>query len=90
MVGTGFERDVDGGAGQRAAACLGVTQGHDLGMGATGALGVAAADDLALGVDDDTSDARIRVTHPDGLGRQLECGGHVLIVDGIGRWRRQG
>ena len=61
VVRARLERDVDGRAADVDAARGGVAQRHHLGVRAAGFLRVAAADDAAVGADDDAADARVRV-----------------------------
>jgi hypothetical protein len=43
VMGAGFQSDVSGGSDDRVPLRLGIAQSHDLGVGASGALGVTLA-----------------------------------------------
>ena len=72
LVGTGFERDPGGGAAHVVAAGCGIAQGHDFGMRATRALGVAFAQHGAVGGGDDAAHAGVGRGQPQGLVGQIE------------------
>ena len=58
----------------------GGAQGHDLGMGATGLLGVATADDRAITAGQHAAHTGVRFGQADGLGSQLQCLAHAALV----------
>ena len=72
LVGTGFERDPGGGTAHVVAAGCRIAQGHDFGMRATRALGVAFAQHGAVGSSDDAAHARVGRGQPQGLVGQVE------------------
>ena len=96
VVRAGLEADDDGGAAHVGAARGGVAQRHHLGMRPAGFLGVAAADDAAVAVDDDAADARIGIGQADrlfgererlahGFGEGVGSTGGRRVVQGVRR-----
>ena len=86
MVGTGLQRDVRGRALNGVAAPVGVAQRHDFGMGLTGSLSVAFAQDNALCGHQDATHTGIGIAETNGLRGQRE---RALHVDRVGL-REQG
>lgn len=82
MVGTGLQRDIGGGTHGAVAPGSGIAQGHDFCMGPTGTLGVALADDLAIGSHQHATDAGIGGGNEQGAGSQVQRGLHRLISHG--------
>ena len=71
-MGAGLQSDKSGRSGYRQAAGLGCVQRHDFGVGGAGALGLALAEDLAVGRHQHAADRRVWRADQPRLASQLK------------------
>ena len=83
VVRARLQRDVHRAARGRCAPVGHIVQRHDFGMRLPGPLGVAAANDLAVGRNDDAAHARVGAAPAGGLLRQLQRQGEMFHGYGL-------